>query len=315
MRIFTQCACVLFDQAPALEDVGKALDGWALAGEQRPALGEDGWIACGPGFVVELRTGAAVILDLVDRPWPDGARAASENPALDAAWRSGIFGPTSAPGALARAREQAWAWEEGAATADRHRAFVRLRTVAELPDDGPRQLPKDHDPVHELTTVTEMAGALLRLPGATALFMPGGETLRSREQVEATLRRKTGVGPPPIELWLNLRAAGLGQEGEVRWVLVDVVGMGQLRFPDQEAIFAEGQEQSDAVAALLRNVCLHLVAGKAIPESSTADDGRGRRWKASAAKSVLAPNRPVLRWLPEESARLTEATLEKLRAG
>src|SRR6266542_1417621 len=180
---FTQCACVLFDHAPALEDVERALEGWPVAGQQAPAPGEDGWIASGAGFVVELRTGAAVIVDVVDRPWPDDPRAAAELPALAAAWKGGMFGPSSAPGALARAKVQSWAWEDGAATADRHGALVRMRTVVELASDGSRELPKEHDPVHELTTLTEMAGALLRLRGATAFFLPGGEALRSRDQV------------------------------------------------------------------------------------------------------------------------------------
>ena len=313
MRLFTQCACVLFDEAPPAEVLEQALDRWALAGRQLPAPGDDGWLACGPGFVVGLRSGTSLIVDVVDRPFPDDARAASDSPPLGTAWQSGMFGPTAAPGALERAKQHAWTWTEGADAADRHRAFVRLRTIIELPEDG--QLPQDHDPLHELTTVTEMAGDLLRVPGATAFFLPGGESLRSREQVEAMLHRKSGVGPPPVELWLNLRSAALGHNGDERWVLIDVVGMGQLRYPDQEAIFVDGQEQGQAVAALLRNACLHLVAGKPIPGGSTADDASGRYWKASETTGVLAPSRPVLRWLPEGSARVTEETLSKLRAG
>lgn len=310
MQMFTQCACILFDEIPALDDLHKTLEGWPVAGQQEQAPGEDGWIACGPAVVVELRSGAAVIADVVDRPFPDDPRAVAQAPALDAAWRQGTFGPTARPGALARAREQAWTWAEGAGAADLHRGFVRLRTIVDLKDG---ELPEDHDPVHELTTLTEMAGDVLRLRGATALFMPGGETLRSREQVDSMLRRKTGLGPPPIELWLNLRAAGLGADGDLRWTLVDVVGMGQLRLPDAEAAFVEGQEQAEAVAPLLRNACLHLLSGKDIPDGSTADDAHGRRWRASSAQSLLLPSRPVVRWLPEASAQLTDATLAKLR--
>ena len=191
---------------------------------------------------------------------------------------------------------------------------MRLRTVVELPSDAPA-LPRDHDPLYELNTITELAGALLGLRAATALFMPGGEALRSREQVEAVLRRKTGFGPPPIDLWANARAVGLGREGDAQWLLVDVVGMRQLRLPDQEALFTEGEEDSDAVAALLRNACLHLVAGKAIPEGSTSDDALGRRWKASPALGLLAPaNRPVLRWLRDGSAPPSDALLARLRS-
>jgi hypothetical protein len=261
--------------------------------------------------VVELRRQSGVMVDVVGRPWPDDPRAAAEVPAIAAGWRSGFLGPSSAPGALARAKQQSWAWQEGVAAAESHRALVRLRTVIDLEGDG-RELPKGHDPIHELTTLTELGAAILRLPGATGLFFPGGEALRSREQVDALLRRKTGLGPPPIELWLNTRGIGLGQEGDASWVLVDVVGMRQVRVPDQEAIFAEGREDPEAVAELIRSACLRLIAGQGIPEGSTADDGRGRRWKVSAATGILAPNRPVLRWLPEAGPTPSEAFLAKL---
>ena len=314
MDFVTQCAGVLFERAPALDDLVLALDGWAVAGSQPPASGEDGWLACGPGFVVELRSGGSVLVDVVDRPWPDEGGAASSASAFAAAWRSGVFGPVAAPGALARARTSSQAWAGGAQAVERHRAFVRLRTVVDLPADANASLPRDHDPVHELTAVTEMAGAILALRGATALFLPAGEALRSRDQVDEVMRRKTGVGAPPVELWVSLRALALGQIGDTRWTVVDTVGMGQLRVPDQEALFAEGQEQVEAVGSLLRNAGLHLVGGKSIPDGSTADDGQGRRWKAGGATSVLAPARPILRWLPEQSAGPNEAMLARLRA-
>jgi hypothetical protein len=312
---FTQSGCVLFDAAPALEDVERALEAWPVVGKQAPAPGDDGWIASGSGFVVELRNGTAVIVDVVDRPWPDDPRAAAEVPALASAWKGGIFGPSAAPGALARAKVQSWAWEDGKAAAERHRAFVRLRTVVKLSvEEGKGELPEGHDPVHELTTLTELAGALLRLPGATAFFLPGGEALRSREHVADVLRRKTGLGPPPLHLWCNVRMVGLGQEGDTRWTLVDVVGMRQLRLVDQEALFADGQEDPDAGMALVRNACLHLVAGRPLPEGSTSEDARRRRWKASSATGLLAPpNRAVLRWVPEESASPSREFLAKLQ--
>jgi hypothetical protein len=159
-----------------------------------------------------------------------------------------------------------------------------------------------------------MAGTLLALPGATALFLPGGESLRSREQVEAVMRRKIGTGPPPIDLWTNLRALVLGQVGDRRWMIVDTVGMGQLRLPDEEAVFAEGQEQVEAVARLLRNASLHLLAGRPVPDGSTADDGSGRRWRVSRATGGLSPERPVLRWLPQQSASPDEVMLSRLGA-
>ena len=309
---YTQCACVLFDSAPALDDVERALESWALAARQAPAPGEDGWMACGPGFVVDLSGGGSVIVDLLDRPWPDDPLAVSKDPVLEAAWRSGQFGPTSAPGALARAQTHGWSWDQGAAAAERHRALLRLRTVVELGTDAPGEALKGHDPVHELTMLTEMAGGLLGLPGASALFLPGGEALRSPEQIRVVLRRKAGSGPPPIDLWLNLRTVGLGQEGDNRWSIVDVVGMGQLRLPDQEALFGEEQERGDGVVPLLRYACTHLVSGNGIADGSTVEDLRGGLWSATSATGVLAPNRSVLRWLPQKGARPSEEFLARL---
>lgn len=316
---FTQCACVLFDRAPLLPEVARALASWGVGARPNEGEGEYGWALCGPGFIVELRSGAVAVVDVVDRPWPDPA-AAEATPALGAAFSVGAFGPGSTPGALERAADQPWLWDGGAAVAGRHGGFVRLRTgymVPEAapegaPEGAPQKLPDDRDPVYELVSLTELAQTLLRLPGALALFAPAGEALRSREHVDAAMKRKAGLGPPPLELWSNVRAIALLREGDAHWLALDVVGMGQLRLPDQEAIFAEGQEQPEAVEALLRNACLHLLSRRPIPPGSTAEDARGRRWRASAASAIVAPTRPVLRWLPEESARPAEATLAKL---
>lgn len=308
---FTQCAAVLFDAAPSLADVERTLKTWSVAGSQDAAPGEQGWVQSGPGLVLSLARGGSIILDLVDRRWPDDPRA---DPAVAEAWRSGLFGPSAAPGALARARQQSWSWEGGAAAADRHRAFARLRTWVTLQDGA---LPKGHDPQRELTLLGELAGDLLGMRGASAFFLPGGEALRSREQLQEVLRRKAGLGAPPLELWTNTRALGLGEHGGRRWVLCDVVGMGQLRHADQEALFAEGAEDPEAVAGLLRSACLHLASGKGLAPGAVTTDGRGRRWRGAAAQGLLSPARPVLRWLPEEDppGEALLAELEKLRQG
>ncbi len=310
--VFTQCAVVLFESPPRLEDVSRALQGWHVSGRPNEGAGEHGWAVCGPGFVVDLRSGAFAIVDVVDRPWPDDPAAAGSTPALGSAWSAGAFGPGSTPGALARAADQPWLWAEGAAAASRHGAFVRLRTGHAAEEGTAPPAGGEHDPVYELTSLTELAHAVLRLPGALAFFVPAGEALRSREQMDAALGRKIGAGAPPIELWTNVRAVALLREGDVHWLALDTVGMIQLWLPDQEAVFAEGQEEPAAVEALLRNACLHLLSARPIALGSTADDGRGRRWRASAARGIVAPPRPVLRWLPEGSARPSDATLAKL---
>jgi hypothetical protein len=140
---FMSCAAVLFESTPRLEDVEGALQGWNVWGRPNEVAGEHGWAVSGPGFVIELRSGGIGIVDVVDRPWPDDPRAAESTPALGSAWRIGAFGPGSAPGALARAADQAWSWAEGAAAAEQHRAFVRLRTGL---GDAAVQPPEERDP-------------------------------------------------------------------------------------------------------------------------------------------------------------------------
>jgi hypothetical protein len=309
---FAACAAVLFEASPKLEDVERALETWNVAGRPNEGEGEHGWAICGPGFMVDLRSGAFAVVDLVRRPWPDDVRDAESVPAIGSAWSVGAFGRGSTPGALARAADQPWSWTEGSAAAARHEAFVRLR-IGHAAEEGAPETGAE-DPSYELMSLTELARPLLRMPGALAFFVPAGEALRSREQMDAALQRKIGAGPPPFELWTNLRAVMLAEEGGLRWLGLDTIGMMQLGIPDQEAIFADGKEAPGAVEALLHNVCRHLLSGKPVASGSTAEDGRGRRWRASGATGLVAPRRPVVRWLPEESDRPPDALLAKLSA-
>jgi hypothetical protein len=308
--ICTQCAAILMDGVPPSDDLLKVLRGWHVTGRNKAAEGDEGWVTSGEGFSVELGNGTTLTVDVVDRPWPD--RPTSSEPAVLAAWRGGLFGPTAAPGALARARQQTWSWPEAAEIAARHRGFVRMRAAVDLGKDG--ALPKDHDPAYELAAISELAADLFALEGATAFFLPGGEALRSREQVEAVRRQKAGVTGPPLDLWTNLRGAPVGEHGGKRWFVADVIGMAQLRRPDPEALFVDGTEDLEATAGLLRNACLHLFAGKGIPNGSTADDAQGKRWRAVSATGILAPKRQVIRWTPDAAPQPSPEAMASLQA-
>jgi uncharacterized protein DUF4261 len=305
---FTQCAAILFESAPKLEEVVRALASWPISGQREQGPGEYDWALCGPRLAIDLRGEGYAVVDVVDRPWPDDGQVAEKTPALAAAWRAGAFGPFATPGALSRAIDQGWESDHGAAVAN-HAGFVRVRTALAVEKD--KKPARPGRPTYDLMTVTELATPLMRLDGALAFFVPAGEALRTREQVEAVARRKAGVGPTPIELWTSVRGIALPPDEGLDWLLLDVVGMSQLGLPDQEAIFAEGKEEPEAVEAMLRNACQHLLSGPIAPDS-TSDDARGRRWRVSAARGIVAPPRPVLRWLPEESQRPAEATLAKL---
>src|SRR5256885_11757914 len=120
---FSQCVCVLFERVPLLADVESALERWTVAGKTKASEGDDGWALSGPGLVVALPDGSHALVDVVARAWPeDSATAASPN--LAAAFRAGMFGPGTTPGALKRATEQSWAWAEGASIARRHGGFL-----------------------------------------------------------------------------------------------------------------------------------------------------------------------------------------------
>ncbi|HEY6910374.1 MAG TPA: DUF4261 domain-containing protein [Myxococcales bacterium] len=301
---FTQCACVLFEQAPKMEEVVRALAEWPVSGYRKQGAGEYDWALCGPGVVLDLRGEGFAVVDVVDRPWPDDVQTALDTPALASAWRAGAFGPYSSPGTLARALDQAG--EDGSALS-RHGGFIRIRSAFAGKGPPPK---RRGGPTYDLMTLTEVATPLMRLEGALAFFVPAGEALRDRKQLEEVAKRKVG-GPAPVDLWTSVRAIALPPEGGKTWLLLDVVGMNQLGLPDQEAIFAEGEEQPEAVEAMLRNACVHLLSAPIAP-GSTSDDAKGRRWRAREAVGIVAPPRPVLRWLPEESAHLPEATLARL---
>src|SRR6266540_480627 len=85
---FTQCACVLFERAPAPEDLADALDDWAVE-PQAGAEGDAGWMVAGPGLHIPLRSGGFAMVDVVERSWPDDPKAAEAEPGFAAAWAGG----------------------------------------------------------------------------------------------------------------------------------------------------------------------------------------------------------------------------------
>jgi hypothetical protein len=311
---FTQCVAVLFSVNPDLDEVTSSLERWPFGGWAKEVEGQDGWALSGAGWVFELPEGGFATVDVVNHRWPDDPAVAAASPGIGSAYTGGAFGPAASPGALARASDQPWLWQEGAAIASQHEAFVRIRFGFAIPGAGSPEAakPPKRDALYELSLLTEIAQPLLRKTGGLAFFDPAGEALRSKEQIDAALKRKVGSGPPPIELWTNVRSIALLRESDTNWLGLDMVGLAQLGLPDVEAIFAEGKEEPEAVERLLRNVALHLAAGRPIAPGSTSDDGSGRRWEASNTFAVVAPRRPVVRWLPTGSPRPSEAVLAKL---
>ena len=313
---FTQCVAVLFANTPDAEQIEAALERWPLAGNGKAAEGDDGWALSTGGYVLDAADGGYVAVDVVPRRWPDDPEAIAASPGLSSAWSQGAFGPAATPGALARAADQPWLWDGAATAVGDHQAFVRFRTglVAPEPDSPEAAKAPKRDRAFELSLLTEMAQPFLQKKGALAFFAPAGEALRSREQIDAALRRKVGAGQLPFDLWTNVRAVALSRTPEAGWHCLDVVGMAQLGLPDVDAIFAEGREDPEAVEQLLRNACLHLLSGHTIGPGSTSDDAKGRRWEASHAFALVAPRRPVVRWLPYGRSRASQGLIAKLAA-
>lgn len=311
---YTQTVVVLFELAPAVEalraalapgfEVVKSLDG-----------GDDAWFG-GPGLLVAYRreVNGALVVDVVDRPWPDDMGDPKDGTSLFGAWTLGQLGPLTFPGNLARAAQQAWRWRDGApAAVAAHQGFVRLRLtyVGGASQDAP-VMPRDCDPVHELEFLTRAARALLDLPSALAFFVPGGEILLSRELLDGISRHFHAHGLPPVAAWCNLRLFNL----DGGWSLMDTVGNWQLDLPDMEAAFPKGSRDLGEVDEFLRNATdYHREKGADIVKDGETMDLSGRPpWRGLHFEdSLLSPPRRVLRWIPVDAPDVPQV-LGKTRA-
>jgi hypothetical protein len=297
---FSQGLVVLFDRVPALDELAGAIVPREIA--KRLEQGRE-WAFGGPSLLTPFRPEANgyVSIDIVSRQWPDSMGDPKDDSRVFAAWSMGHFGPYTYPHGLARACQQSWHWEAAGATASRHFAFVRIRCsyVFGARPDSP-VLPQDYSPLPEILFATEIAEAILTIPGALCYFNPNGECLYSRENVAELITRHKGPGPAALELWSNVRMFQL--PADASWLLMDSVGMWQLDVPDHEACFEKGRYDESEVARFLRNaadyVCAH---GPVIKNGDTMDGPGALRWQAATFENGLAdPPREVLRWLPRD---------------
>ncbi|HJL15130.1 MAG TPA: DUF4261 domain-containing protein [Sandaracinaceae bacterium LLY-WYZ-13_1] len=307
--LFTGSTVVLFEAPPSLDSIERALGAFSPRGRREASEG-DPWLG-GPSVLVEMRAevhGLATV-DVVDRPWPDAMGDPQADPKLFGAWSFGAFGPFVFPGALERAAQHALGWPEADDVAGAHRAFVRARSsyVLGLGDDA-RVLPDDYDPVAELTFLTDLASALLGLPGALAFFDPSGEVFLSSAALEDLMARRREADLPPLDAWSNVRFFQLGDAAG--WGLMDTVGMEQLEVTDQEACFPIDAVSPDEVAPFLRNVSLYLHDRGPVVEDGHTIEGPGGVWRAHACEESLAPApRPTLRWVPTFAGEPPEGML------
>lgn len=283
---------------PSIEAVTRALDGFTIVGECEPA--ELPWMG-GPGVTVAMRpeVNGYVVVDLVDKPWPDHMGDPKDEVDLFGVWSMGWFGPYTFPGGLARAIEQAHHLDPAiAARAREHRAFVRIKSSYVLGAGEDALLrPEDYDALEELQFVTRVARAVLATPGASFYFNPNGEVLYPVDGLGKAVDALEAKELPPLPAWSNIRM--LTHEEAPDWRVMDTVGMQQLGVIDHEAcVPIHGFEPNDIVT-LLRSVTYYTLEHGPIINDGDTMDGPGGVWKAHHTEDSLAsPPRPVVRWRP-----------------
>jgi len=300
---FTQGVAILCEQAPTVDELAAALSSFEIVGRREAA---DSWTMGGPSVLVAFRpeVNGYVTIDTVDQPWPDHMGDPKQDPMLFAAWSMGNFGPYAFPGGLARAAQQCWAWEAGKTIAQRHQAFVRIRTsYAFGAKDNDPIMPADYGPLAELEFVTKIAAALLDVPRTLCYFNPNGEILRDAAGLRESLNWAASHKLPPLDVWSNVRLFNFNDE----WSLMDTVGNSQLDMADVECIFSRTYEASE-IDRFLRNVSLYLLKSGPVIKDNDTMDGPGKvRWQArSFDAGLIDPPRRVLRFVPLDGRKMPQ---------
>lgn len=298
--IYPQCLCVLYDREIELDQIEKALSTFEIVGRNdEPALE---WMYSGPNISLSYlpEDRGFIIVDVVNRPWPDEMGDPDHESSLFTAWSLGQFGNLLYPGALKRAKEQAWTWEEAAQTAEQHRSFVRIRSSYVRLSEEESFVPPDYEPLAELEFMTDLATELLKGVGSLCYFDPNGEVLRDLVTLTQDVERMRVENLPPFEVWSNIRILKLDSS----WMMMDTVGNQQFGLGDFEACFPETDFDPEEVHDFLRQLTFYqLENDTSIADGDTTDGPGGRVWKAKAVEeSLVIPPRQVLRWSPDGSA-------------
>jgi hypothetical protein len=289
--IYSQCLCVLTTREVPITEIGEALQAYDVLGYPDHS-GEVRWQFGGPSLVASYRpdVNGKVVVDSVAHPWPDEMGNPQTDVATFGAWTMGQFGPGTYPGGLQRAGQHSWHWEPGRTIAGGHTGFVRLRSSYVIGAGGEAKcLPQDYDPVGELSFLTGMAQAILKMPGALCYFNPSGEVLRGSSALTELLDECRLADHVPLPAWCNVRFFNL----EGGWLLMDTVGNGQLDVPDFEVLFMAQRYEPGRIDNYLRNVTLYLVGNPAMKlEDGERIDGPNDgnlTWRVRVPEQALAP--------------------------
>jgi hypothetical protein len=294
---FVQGVAVLFQQAPFDPDLGAALV--PLGALPRPGTAQN---LHATSWILPFRpdAGGFVLVDVLPRPWPDAFGDPETDASTFVARGAGAFGPGAWPGGLARAARGA-PEPEALALVERHAGVVRVRLTYALDrPDGAPLFPEGRDPVAELRAVLEVAGAVLRLPGALAFYNPNAEVLATPPAFE---RARTASGRAlPWPLVVAIRELALEQPAGHR--LLDTLGLGaqfdRARFAllDHEVLLGDGVDPGEARRMLQGLSATAIQRGRDWEEGDEVQ-GPGGGWVAQRhAEALVVPPRPVWRWLP-----------------
>lgn len=306
--LFTQAVMVLLSRVPSPDELQQALL-LACPTEARPTQAGRNWCEGDSLLVVPFKPekNGYLLVDIVQRPWPDALEDTTDDSDVPAAWQAGHFGPLSYGGCLAQAALQSWKWKSGRRIQEKHVAFLRIRLtyLLGIPNPGKDSslaLTTIVNPLDELHFLTQISGALLTLRGALCLFFPAGEALRDAAFVEERLHLHRGGGPPPIEVWTNVRFQLVDSSGG--WAIMDTVGMAQMDRPDVEAAFPQDKQERFSppeVEAFLRNQTLRLLENPNAFAKPVAVNGPGGAvWRSASplATGFSGPPRKTIRFLP-----------------
>jgi hypothetical protein len=136
----TQCVVILLRSAVSFRDIQDRLSGFSAWPIEKKSAS---WFGGIPTFVVPFRreVNGTVVVDFIDRPWPDRMGDPKSEPEIFGAWSMGEFG-LAWPSGFKRACLQSWQWPEGKTVPLEHKGFLRLRStyVGGAPDDAPMNL-------------------------------------------------------------------------------------------------------------------------------------------------------------------------------
>lgn len=314
--LFTQGMCVLLKEPVSLDRLKECFSSFNMVGVQESVVDD----ASPETLIFEFRpeTGGHLLVTPSTQPWPDHMGDPESMPDVFVAWSLGQYGPLAFPGCLQRAAEQCWGWESADELSAEHTSHIRLlisyvlgTDESEEEDQGTSDdvilIPEDYDPMEELNFLTKAVSTALELPEAICYFNPGGEILRDQGTLRHGLNYAWNFEQPPLEMWTNIRVF----RAEDSWVLMDVVGLGQLDLPDMEAVFDSDKYEPEDVERFLRKASLYLLSGEEeVVDGDLADGPGGLSWIAMECEDSLSdPPRETLRWLPDDGCEPPESLL------